>query len=162
MGSRALITAGVAAGLLVIVVAADASMTATYTLDVWTGTGWRELAREPLNYEERAIPWSPAIVSANGTDELRFRVQLDNTYPWARSTEYRAYNGAEEVAAGDLRAEGRSHAEVEFTIPASRFFDGGGRGPAQPAEGGLYYTDVVVRAGGESLYGSFALREVGS
>ncbi|HVM45646.1 MAG TPA: hypothetical protein VM582_06895 [Candidatus Thermoplasmatota archaeon] len=163
MASSALITAGVAAALLVVVVGIDASMTKTHAIDVWTGTGWRELARTPMSFERAPHSWgAPPTISANASDDLRFRVRVDNSYAWSTTDDFRALLAGEEVASGRIETPARSTREAEFTVSASRYFERGARGPEMVEAGAppLVYADLMVVVDGKQLFPSFQIREV--
>lgn len=162
MASSALAVAGVAAVLLVVVVGVDVSLTTTYRLDVWSGTGWREMARAPMDHESQRYPqpFGGGTVTANATDEIRFRLRVDNGYPWAASHDYRLRHFGEELASGTIDVAARSSAETELSVPAQRFLDGPSA-PREPAgvNESPVYVEINVDIDGEYLYGSFQLRE---
>jgi len=161
MGSGPLITAGVAATLLVVVLGVDVSMTTTYAFDVWSGTGWREIVTDPYLTDVYRGP-EQVIVTANASDDVRFRLRVDNGYPWAQSADYRVLHNGEEVASGDIAAGARGADEDEFSIPASRLITGSFE--PKPAGGGDAFVTFQVQVDGDDIFRSyqpyFTLREV--
>lgn len=163
MASGPLITAGVAAALLVVTLGVDVAMTTTYTLDVWSGTGWREIVRDPYKIDVYRGP-EQVVVSANASDDVRFRLRVENGYLWATSEDYRVLHNGEEVAYGALATEGRGSDESEFTIPASRLLGEGTRFEPKPVGGADTYVSLQVQTDGDEAFRqyqpSFTLREV--
>jgi len=161
MGSAALVTAGVAAALLVVVLGVDVTMTTTYALDAWTGSSWRELARDPMSGGGYYAQPHGAL-SANASDEVRFRLRVENGSPWAVDARYSILHLGEEVVSGDISAPARGSGESEFSIPAARLLDAGPREP-RPASYEAWVM-LEVRVDGDFVFArappSFSLREV--
>lgn len=167
MASGALVTAGVASVLLVVVLGIDATMTTTYAVDVWTGSDWRELARAPVIYSERPhmAPYGGAIVEVNRSDELRFQVRADNGYPWDTTSTFRVHHMGTEVAKGSFDSPARAEGTHEFTLEAEGLL-GGSFSPREPVPQQdapeTVPVDLFVEVEGEELYPYFQLREVRS
>lgn len=165
MASGALVTAGVAAALLVVVLGVDVAMTTTYTLDVWTGTAWREIVTDPYPMDTFRVGPEQAIVSANASDDVRFRLRVDNGYPWGTKDDYRVLHASEEVATGTIEAGARGSDEEEFTIAADRLLRGGGfTGEPKVAGTTDVYVSLYVEVDGDPIFSQyqpyFTLREV--
>ena len=115
-----------AGALLLVVLTVDATMNRTYTVDVHDGTGFRTIAIEPNTngdfYAARPAVGYFGAINATANDTLRFRLTLDNGYPWSASETFQVdFNGAE-LARGTISAPARSTGETEFTLPAAPFF----------------------------------------
>lgn len=165
MGSTALVTAGVAAALLVVTLGVDVAMTSEHALDIWTGSAWREVVRDPATDMMRYGGPPQVVQSVNASDDVRFRLRMENGYPWAQGGTYRVLHNGEEVASGELSAEGRGSAQSEFTIPAERLLTGGGlRGEPKPVGGAETFVQLQVQLDGKDLFRTyqpyFTLREV--
>lgn len=162
MASAALVTAGVAAALLVVVLGVDVAMTTTYALDVWSGTGWREIVTDPYETDLYRGP-EQTIVTANASDDVRFRLRAQNGYPWAKSDTFRVLHNGEEVASGKLETPARGSDESEFSVPASRFISGSFE--PKPTGGRDSYVSLQVQVDGDDIFQGyqpyFTLREVG-
>ena len=154
MGSTALITAGVAAALLVVTLGVDVAMTTSYSLDVWTGSSWREIVRDPYEMNVYRGP-SETVVLANASDDIRFRLRVDNGYPWGKADDFRVLHNGEEVASGSFATPSRGSDEVEFTIPASRLISGSSRFEPKPVGSPDTYVTLQVQVGGDDIFQSF-------
>jgi len=160
MGSRALLTAGIAAGLLVVVLVADSTMNRTYALDVQVDGAWRTLAEHPYRYDEsRPYVGLNGDLEANRSEEIRFRLRVDNGYPWAMDETFRVYENGDEVASGQVAAPAQGETTAEFTIPADRIL---GRNAVSP-EGEKFpvgSANIQVDVDGESVNAFVSVREV--
>ncbi len=152
-GSSSLTVAVVAGILLVVVVGVDASMTRTLELDVETEEGFSLIA---TSAEEAAPRGLAPVVEANRTDEVGFRLSVDNGYAWAYDEEFSVYTGGERIASGTLEAPRSSMGETFFEVSAETFL--AATGPRD--EPGQTHASVEVDLEGTWLWGSFILREV--
>ena len=121
MASRPLIVAGVAAALLVVVLAADLSFNRSYALDLRQDDAWVQVAEFPYSLYSEARPVDDGHrVDPNGTVEMRVRV--DNGYPLAFSERFALYVGGTRVGDGIITAPASGAGEAIVTFPASALF----------------------------------------
>lgn len=166
MASTALVTAGVAAALLVVTLGVDVAMTTTYALDVWTGTAWRELVRDPYVIDRQYRGPEQALVTANASEDVRFRLRAENGYPWSKDGGFRVLHNGEEVASGSLDLPARSSDEAEFSIPAARLIQGAGQYEPKPVGSTDTFVSLYVEVDDKPIFAQyppyFTLREVRS
>lgn len=163
MASMPLVVAAVAGVLLVVVIGADVAYNRTLFVDVATAPGqtasWTMIVQEPCcrSYDHFR---EPGVVEVNRSDDVRFRLRIDNGYPLAYSESYVVHVGGAEVARGVLEAAPTSEGVAEFTIPATAFLGSGN--PAVPPPKGeiVYCCGATVDVDGKRLYVSPGLREV--
>lgn len=154
MGVKPLTVAIVAAALFAITIGVDATMNRVYGLDVETQEGWREIGIAPMTREYYGSFSSE--VTANASDNVRFRLRVDNDHLLPVQETYRVYANGLEVASGEIAVERGGEGEVVFSVPASRFLSQMGPRPT----GETAFANLEVRVGNEHLYGNFGIREV--
>lgn len=166
MGVKPLTVAMVAAVLLVLTIAVDASINRTIMFDVQSNGTFRTVYEDPMPTEpSRARPqfYGPNTVTANRTDDVQMRLRVDNGYPWPFDEEYRVYVGGEEVHAGRIDVGGRDAGESTFSVPAGRLIDlsGGSRPVTEFSGPSSVFVSIEVRIHGETPFSpGFELREV--
>jgi hypothetical protein len=164
MPSRALTVAIVASVLLVVVVAADATMNRVYHAEVFLDGRWIKVATYPWQFDpySRGIP-SYVAFEVNASDDVPVRVRIDNGYPWAFSERFEVLSGGRVLFEGTLTAAARSEGVAETTVKAEQLFRHGYEPlPAKdtPPVDQIWNPHLEVRVGDEIFGGSFALREV--
>ena len=162
MASSPLVVAGVAAGLLVVVVGVDVALERTYHVDVEEGTGWRTLGSYPFEDQYCCPPGETLSVQRGET--YGFRLRTDSTYPWSWSGDYTVRLNGAVVADGRLDVPARGSSTVEFSataaellrnvppVPGPEYTE-----PKYAARGGA---DIQVEAGGDSFGFYFEVVEV--
>lgn len=163
MGVKPLAIAIAATALLLVVIGVDVSLTRTLAVDVHTGAAWRSLVEDPMPREDyaRYYPYGVNPVEVNRTDAVRFRVRVENEYPWSFARSYHIYQGGDEVASGELTAPGRSNGTAEFTISADRLLGAPGvRYEPSIKEYPTVTAELRVEIGKTTLYANPSLKEV--
>jgi hypothetical protein len=160
MGTKALTVATVAAALFVVVIGADAAMNRTLTLEAQQAGGWREIgtsARDDGHSRPVALG-SDRALQVNRSDEVRFRLTVDNGHLWASRESYVANVHGVEVARGEIAADARARGHVEFTVPAERLL----QSPGMPPPGGpdAHFASLDVWSGDETVYALVSVQEV--
>lgn len=163
MPSRALTVAVAAGALLVVVVAADASMNRDYKLEAYLDGRWILVAADPADSRlTRGIP-SFVPLALNASDEVRFRMSAHNGYPWALSREYDLVVGGVDVQRGTLDAGAFQDDVEEVAVPAATLMTQGAGYPAEkPAAGQerFWSPQIILQVGERTLYGTLSFREV--
>lgn len=155
-----LAVAAVSAVLLVAVLAVDAGMNRTFSLDVRGVDGWVTVATsdEGRGYPRAVHSLAPVTVADNGSVEFRLRV--DNGYPWTFSGTYDAHAYGEPVAQGEVSAGARSAGTATFTVDlASLTQDHLGPRPAREPHDRVYLEVLVDE---DVVGGEVAVREAGA
>ena len=163
MASRPLIVAGVAAALLVVVLAVDLSFNRSYALDLRQDDAWVQVAEFPFpRYDEARGPDSGPAVDPNGTVEMRVRV--DNGYPMEFSKSFALYVGGTRVGDGLLTAPALGEGEAIVTFPASTLFRNSDPlgPPGVEGEGSTAYAWVRLEIGSDTWEQSLFVRSVAS
>lgn len=150
------LTVALAAGvLLVAVVAVDAAVTRTVALQVEADDGWHTLATTDSERPPSLRPGDGPLVERNRSDDVTFRLTVDNEVPWAYEERFSVSSHGPQVASGTLAAEARSTGQGAFTVPVEEL----ARDQGPRAEDRLFvYLEAEV--GGERLSGGFEIREV--
>lgn len=142
--------------LLVVLVGVDAAFGATASLQVETDDGWRTLAQVPEDRDRYAKPSEPLEV--NRSEEVTFRVVLDNRRPIGFDEAYRVQGPDSRLAEGRLAAGAFESTEEEFSVQGHTLL---GSQPSQdkpvprPVGGSFQFT-----LGEETSFGHVELREV--
>lgn len=155
--SRSLWVAIAAAALLVLVVAVDASVNRTVRLEVETEQGWQTITSSSEEPYRRF--GGEVTIEANRSDEVRFRLVVDNEPPWGYEEAYRVRSDAGTVATGTLTAEPGAQGTATFTATVDEL-TGGPRAPLSQESPHRMFANVHVELGGTFLYGSFQVEEV--
>lgn len=143
-----------AGALLIVVVAADATITRSVTLEVETDEGdWHQIATTKDDRYNR--PGGELVLERNRSDEVTLRVAVDNEPPWAYEEDYVLRSSGRDLASGTLAAEGRSTAEDTVTVTVSQLLH-----DAPHTRGGHQFTDVQLSIGTDHLYGGLSIQEV--
>lgn len=152
--SPGLWVAMVAGVLLLVVVAADATITRSVTLSVETDEGdWHEIATTKDNLYDR--PGGEVVLERNRSDEVTLRVAVDNEPPWAYEEDYVLRSSGRDLASGTLAAEGRSTAADTVTVTVDELLH-----ESPSTRGGHQFTDVQLSIGTDHLYGGLSIQEV--
>lgn len=156
-GTRSLWIALIAAVLLVAVVSVDAAVNRTVSLDVQDQDGqWRTIATSLETDAFYPRPGGEIVVEANRTDELDFRLTVDNEPPWGFAEDYSVRGNGRIVASGSITADGGGTGEARFSVPADDLLQ-------ERAPKGLprtSFASVEVQLGDTFLYGSFQIDEI--
>lgn len=143
-----------AGALLLVVVAADATITRTVTLSVQDDDGdWHQLAATTDDIYNR--PGGEVVLERNRSDEVTLRVAVDNEPPWAYEEDYVLRSSGRNLASGTLAAEGRSTAADTLTVPVDQLLH-----EAPQTRGGQQFTDVQLSIGTDHLYSGLSIQEV--
>lgn len=161
MASRALAVAVTAAVLLVVVVAADASMNRYVHLEAHVEGRWIKVATEPPEHMGRAVPGYVAF-DLNASDVVPMRLRVENGHPWGFSEPAEVSLGSRLVHAGTLAAGARSEGVLEFNVNASQLLASDPRGPVphEPDAQAYAHPWFEVRVGERWFGGALAFREV--
>lgn len=163
MASRALTVAAAAGVLLVAVVAVDASMNRVFHLEAQLGGNWVKVATYPYQHGSRYYEPSLAAFDLNASEQVPFRVRVENGYPWTVSEDVEVTMDGRPVHQGRLEADRFTDGVAPFAIPAQDLLRGGGAGGrpvADPPEAPASIPHFWVRVGAVQLGGSLAFREV--
>lgn len=152
--SRGLIVALSAAVLLILVVGVDASMTRTVELQVEDGDGWRTIGTTGEDHPPRL---DHAAVEKNRSDEVAFRLTVDNGYAWAYDEAFTVHAMGPQVASGTLTADARGQGEATFQVPVSSLLGQGDRPMREP-----WPVNLETNVGSDWIYASLQIREVAS
>lgn len=163
MPSMPLVVAAIAGALLVVVIGTDVAYNRTVYVDAAATSGqtasWTTVAQDPCCRENDYMR-GPGAIEANRSDDIRFRLRVDNGYPIAYTESYVVRAGGLEVARGTLEAARGTEGTSEFTVPASAFLSYGQSADA-PSKGEIIYCcGVEVEVDGKHLYVSPGIREV--
>lgn len=153
--SPGLMVALAAGVLLVAVVAADAAVTRTVALEVEADDGWHTLATTDSERPPSLRPGDGVLLERNRSDDVTFRLTVDNEVPWAYEERFTVTSHGPQVASGTLAAEARGTGEAAFTVPVEELARD--QGP-RPEDRWFVHLDADVD--GERLSGGFEIREV--
>lgn len=156
-GLSALQTAILAGVLLVVVVGADAALNRTVSLEVETEDGWHTLATLPPDRASYAPQGT--LVEANRSDDLAFRVVVDNHRLDGFQGTYEVRHQTDRVAEGSLDADALGSDEARFTVPGDELLGetgSGGDAPTRPVAG----ADLVLLVDGQTTRGWLEIQEV--
>lgn len=107
----------VAAGVLLVgVLGADVALNRTVQLDVDTDDGWRTLATLPP--ERNGWTQHGHLIEANRSDDVSFRVAVDNQRLDAFEGTYEVRQDGQRLASGSIAADRLGTGEERFTVPA--------------------------------------------
>lgn len=149
--SRGLMVALAATVLLILVVGVDASMVRTVEFEVEDGDGWATIGSAGDEVPPRL---DRVVVEKNSTDEVAFRLTVDNGYAWAYEEAFVAYTMGSQVASGTLTAEARAQGEATFQVPVASLLS-----PEQPSREDPVVT-LEATVGDDWIHGAFTLQEV--
>lgn len=158
MASTALIVAIAAGALLVVVIGGDVTYNRTVYVDARTAQGgWTTITQDPCcqRYEYH---YGPTTIDANRSDDVAFRLRVDNGYPLSYQQSFVVLVGGVETTRGTLLAPSRSEGVAEFSVPAEAFL--GPNSTVVPEKGAITHGPVEVVIGGKHLYVSPGIREV--
>lgn len=154
-GLQALHVAIAAGVLLVAVVAVDVAFNTSIRLDVQTGMenqtgvdaeGWETIASLPG--QQYSFAPHGVVVETNRSEDVSFRLVIDNDRPIGFEESYEVRTGGQRVARGTLAAERMSTVEERFTIPASQLLgEQPSGGPEDPRRSGVGLELVVGEDG---------------
>ncbi len=150
--SRGLLVAIVAAAALFLVVGVDASMERTIDLQVEDGTGWSTIAT--MTDDHPRVP-GETMLEKNRTDDVSFRLTVDNGYPLAYEEPYHVYTAGTSVATGTVIADARNSGEATFEVPVTALIT-----PRDPADQGQWFVHVETHVGSTWMHGGFTIVEV--
>ena len=155
MGVKPLTVAIAAMALLVASVGFEVVFDRTFTLAVETGTGYAQIgASSRAGYAKPIDTRAGGDVRANESDALRFRLEVDNGYPWSFSEAYDVRVNGIIVAEGILEAPARGAGEATFEVPASAFL------AHAPQDVGAIPAYLEIQVGEEFVSGNFQIQEV--
>lgn len=152
--SRGLIVALSAAVLLILVVGVDASMTRTVELQVEDGQGWRTIG---TTGDASAPRIDQSAVEKNRTDEVAFRLTVENGYAWGFDEAFTVHVMGSQVASGTLTADARGQGEVAFQVPVSSLLGSGDQPARDP-----WFVNLETNVGSEWIHAGLHIREVAS
>lgn len=164
MPSIPLVVAVAAGALLAVVVGVDVAINRVHYLEVETDEGWVTLAREPFDrtgsHSSTPFP-ARTTFDANESDTLRFRIRVDNGYPWAMSEPFEVRIDGRLVGSGTLEVPARSHGEAIVEVEASRVLVSPQPGPVRDSGPDAYHHFYVqADVGGTILAAGHSIREV--
>lgn len=155
-GTRSLWVAVAAAVLLVVVVSVDASVNRSFSLEVETDDGWRSLTTDGFSGPYPGFG-ADLVVEANRSDELTFRLSVDNEPPWGYEAPFRVTSHGRLIAQGTLSAAGGGQGEAAFRATVDELV---GEGPS-PRDGRLFANlEIQLDDGATFVHGGFAVDEV--
>lgn len=155
-GVSALQVALAAGILLVAVVGADVALNRTVSLQVETDDGWQTLTQLP---PERAS-YSPhgTLIEVNRSDDVTFRVQVDNQRLDAFEGSYEIRQHGERIARGQVTADRLGVGTDAFTVTADTLMPDPGDGEDRPPR--PVGTDLEMLVDGETGHAWLDVQEV--
>lgn len=156
-GGPTALQVAIAAGIMLVgVVGADVALNRTVRLDVETEDGWRTLATLPPDRASYA-PHGP-VVEVNRSDEVRFRVAVDNQRLDGFEQSYEVRKDGQRVAQGTLAADALGEGHETFTVSGDTLLGQRGSGPQRP--GPVVGSGLELVVDGETTHAWFEVEEV--
>lgn len=148
----------IAAGvLLVALVGVDVVFNSTARLDVREGESWETVATIPEDRDRFAQP-SPTI-EVNRSEEVTFRVVLDNDRPLGFDEPYSVRIQGQTVDEGRITVGGMASDETRFRVPAENLL-GTGPAKAEPQPPRSFGASVEFLVGDDTTFTHLEVQEV--
>ncbi|MFA5862664.1 MAG: hypothetical protein WDA16_13310 [Candidatus Thermoplasmatota archaeon] len=132
----------------------------TFTVEVHDAVGWQTVGS--FGTGDKGLRAEPVLgthaVTVNRSDNVEFRVRVDNAYPLAYSHSYVVGYQGINVGEGTLTAPARDVGTSSFTIPASTLLTN--VGPKTDPRDNITFVYFDVRLGNIDVPASFQLQEV--
>lgn len=133
MASKGLLTASIAAGLLVVSVGFDLAFDSSLRIEAGVGSGPMQLVGEGAidgRYDRPMATVDPFV--ANGSDVMTIKITMQNGYPWSSAKSFSlsldgCYEGARVLAVVDVSAPARGSGSGTTEIAVSRLLAEAGR-----------------------------------
>jgi glutaredoxin-related protein len=127
-GFSALQVAILAGALLVVIVGADVALNRTISLQVEQADDWQTIGQIPR--ERSDVRHHGTLVEVNRSDEVDFRIVVDNQHLATFEASYEMRHHTERIARGPLAADRLGVSEERFTVTGDTLL------PDSPEESG--------------------------
>ena len=134
----------------------------SYALEVFHDGGWTTIGQTETPGDSSPRPMTPlaGAIIVNRSDDVQFRLRLDNGYPWSYAHHYDVEAYGLRVAEGDISAGGRDIGTSTFKVPASTLL-GSFAGKVGPGAN-ITQAYLNVQIGTTSVSGTLELQEAAS
>lgn len=154
-GLSALQIATLAGGLLVVLVGLDVAFGVTTSLEIQTDDGWETLATVPGEVDRHRRPGD--AIEVNRSDEVEFRVVVDNQRPLGFDEAWSVSTHGADFADGRLTAGVFDQAQASFTVSGEELLDDPHEDGDLPRPTG---TSLELQVGEDTTFAHPGLREV--